>query len=54
MAAAMLPTGARTVIDSRGQRAIVFPENWSLRYFSQKNPNIALFDLPVDDSPVAA
>ena len=47
--AVSLPTGARHAIDARQQRAILFPEQWSLNYFAKQNPGIKLSDIPFDE-----
>ena len=48
IAAMTLPAGAKLVKDSRQQKAIVFPETWSLQYFTQRKPEIRLSELPSD------
>ena len=42
-----MPSGAKIAIDAKGQSAILFPSEWSVRYFEQKNPTIPLSDTPV-------
>ena len=41
-----LPTGARLASDSANQPAVLFPNDWSARYFIETNPGIELLDLP--------
>jgi peptide chain release factor 3 len=47
----MLPTGAVLADDSRGQSVILFPGDWALSYFAEKNPSIILGELPFDNAP---
>ncbi len=42
----VLPTGATLADDPRGQTVILFPGDWALRYFVEKNPSMVLGDLP--------
>jgi peptide chain release factor 3 len=44
--ALMLPQGVRPATDSLRQRVLLFPDEWSLRYFRDKNPDAALYDRP--------
>ena len=44
--AAVMPSGAKQATDSDDQIAILFPSEWSIRYFTQQNPTIALTDTP--------
>jgi peptide chain release factor 3 len=41
-----LPTGSRLATDSANQPAILFPNEWSAKYFSETNSGIDLLDLP--------
>ena len=41
-----LPTGCRLAHDSGGQPGVLFPNSWTLRYFSELNGGITLLDLP--------
>jgi len=50
--AALLPSGAKLANDAEGQAAILFPSEWSIRYFTQQNPKIALTDTPARKTPV--
>jgi peptide chain release factor 3 len=45
--AAILPSGTRLATDSAGQSAVLFPSEWSVRYFAQQNPAVLLSDTPV-------
>ena len=44
----LLPTGARLAHDVRGNAVILFAEQWSCDFFSQRNPKIQLSALPPD------
>ena len=44
-----LPSGAVLASDSRGQTVILFPGDWALTYFTEKNPTIRLGALPFDN-----
>jgi peptide chain release factor 3 len=48
LAATTLPSGSKLVTDAHPQKAIVFAETWSVQYFSKRNPEIRLSDLPSD------
>ncbi|HOI55814.1 MAG TPA: peptide chain release factor 3 [Phycisphaerae bacterium] len=41
-----LPQGVRPATDSLGQRVLLFPDEWSLRYFRDKNSGVTLHDGP--------
>ncbi len=41
-----LPHGVHVAIDGRGRRALLFPGDWHLQYFRDKNPDIPLTDTP--------
>lgn len=41
-----LPHGAALGTDEQGRTVILFPSEWSLKYFSEKNPSIKLSDSP--------
>ena len=32
--------------DSAGQPGVLFPSTWTIRYFGEQNPGVALLDLP--------
>jgi peptide chain release factor 3 len=39
----------------RGQRALLFPDEWTLRYFMKEHPDVTLSDLPFEQAaPTAA
>jgi peptide chain release factor 3 len=42
----ILPTGSAVAESSDGQLAILFPGEWALNYFMEKNPEIKLGELP--------
>jgi peptide chain release factor 3 len=46
----ILPTGARLIFDAAGKPALLFPEQWSCDYFSQRNPSIELSALPHEEA----
>lgn len=50
----LVPSGAALAEDSHGQLAILFPGEWALNYFLDKNENITLSDLPFRNTHVAA
>jgi len=52
--AAVLPTGARLARDAFGQNVILFADAWSCQYFSQKNLQIQVAELPYDQTFAAA
>ncbi len=41
-----LPHGAASGTDEQGRMVILFPAEWSLKYFLEKNPSIKLSDSP--------
>ncbi|HWE92435.1 MAG TPA: peptide chain release factor 3 [Tepidisphaeraceae bacterium] len=41
-----LPSGAKLAFDAKEQPAILFPSEWSLRYFEKQHPGIRLADVP--------
>lgn len=41
-----LPHGAASGTDEQGRTVILFPSEWSLKYFSEKNPSVKLSDSP--------
>ncbi len=41
-----LPTAARLARDSRERPAILFPDEWNLRYFQERNPAVRLSEIP--------
>jgi peptide chain release factor 3 len=42
----MLPSGARLAADAHGQMVILFSDDWSCNYFSERHPAVALASLP--------
>jgi peptide chain release factor 3 len=49
----MLPSGARLASDSAGQTVILFTEDWSCNFFTERNPGVTLTILPPKAEPVA-
>jgi peptide chain release factor 3 len=45
----ILPTGAVLADDAKGKAVILFPGDWALSYFIDKNPSVQLGDLPFDN-----
>jgi peptide chain release factor 3 len=41
-----LPSGAALAQDDQGRRVILFDVEWSLKYFSERNPSVKLLDSP--------
>jgi peptide chain release factor 3 len=54
LAEAILPTGSRLAEDSKGQPVLLFPEEWTLKFFHDKNPSIELSALPYEPSSLRA
>ncbi len=46
-ASAMLPQGVRLATDGHDQQVVLFPDDWTIRYFRERNPRIALSELPL-------
>ncbi|HEX2949281.1 MAG TPA: peptide chain release factor 3 [Armatimonadota bacterium] len=46
-----LPSGVIEAEDRFGQRVLLFPNEWKLRYFTEDHPDIILSALPFDDVP---
>jgi peptide chain release factor 3 len=42
----VLPTGAKLAFDSAGKMVMLFPEQWSCDFFTERNPKIGLSALP--------
>jgi peptide chain release factor 3 len=42
----MLPTGAQMVLDAQQQRVLLFRDDWTRRYFQEKNPDAVLSKYP--------
>ena len=45
----LLPTGARLAFDSAGKAVLLFPDQWSCDFFTQRNPKLQLSALPVEN-----
>ena len=45
-AALKLPTDVRLATDAAGAPAVLFPNDWTQRYFAEVNQGVALLDLP--------
>jgi peptide chain release factor 3 len=43
-----LPTGSRIAFDSKGLPGVLFPSDWTRRYFSEQNTGTSLHELPPD------
>lgn len=41
-----LPTSAAIAIDAGGQPTVLFQDEWSLRYFTERNPDFEISDIP--------
>jgi peptide chain release factor 3 len=50
----MLPSGARLATDAAGQTVILFAEEWSCSFFTERNPTVTLALLPAKVEPVPA
>jgi peptide chain release factor 3 len=44
----ILPHGCALAENAEGRHAILFPGEWELRYFKEKNPDFKLSDIPFD------
>ena len=42
----MLPNGGGIVLDDQDRLAMLFPTDWSLKYFKETNPTVVLLDSP--------
>jgi peptide chain release factor 3 len=49
-----IPSGVQEVEDRFGQRALLFPNEWKLRYFIEDHPQVLLSEVPFDEVPAAA
>ena len=49
-----VPHGTRLARDSRGRDVVLFPGDWDLRYFMEKNPDAVLGDVPFPDTEAEA
>ncbi len=43
-----LPTGCKIARDADGEMVILFPSEWTLKYFRQQNEEVALYDVSAD------
>jgi peptide chain release factor 3 len=43
----LLPTGAALARDSRGDWVALFSNEWTARYFEEKNPDVQVSALPI-------
>jgi peptide chain release factor 3 len=50
LTADILPTGSVMASDMREQPVILFPGDWALNYFAQKNPSLVLGTVPFENS----
>ncbi|HEY5893396.1 MAG TPA: peptide chain release factor 3 [Chthoniobacterales bacterium] len=41
-----LPTGVRLATDTAGLPVVLFPSQWTLKYFGETNPGMELFEIP--------
>ncbi len=54
LAALTLPTGVAIAVDSDRQPVLLFPSDWTERYFTERNPSLALHLTPVRAADAAA
>ncbi|MGD1031867.1 MAG: GTP-binding protein [Opitutaceae bacterium] len=47
----VVATGVSFGADRDGQTVVLFPNDWTLRYFIEKNPGLTLRELPPDPTP---
>ena len=47
----VVATGVSFGADKNGQPVVLFPNDWTLRYFIEKNPDLTLRELPPDFTP---
>ncbi|MFP4140263.1 MAG: hypothetical protein ACLFVY_06825, partial [Phycisphaerae bacterium] len=45
----MLPHSVRLASDNTGRAVLLFPDEWNLRYFQDRNPDVTATDLPPRD-----
>jgi peptide chain release factor 3 len=43
-----LPTGARLAFDAAGTPVLLFQDEWSCNFYSQRNPKVALSAVPLE------
>jgi peptide chain release factor 3 len=53
-AAVVLATGVSLGADRLDHTIILFPNDWTMRYFQEKNPQLTLRELPLEQTPVGA
>ena len=51
LAALTLPTGVTVAEDTDRKPVILFPSDWTERYFKERNPTITLYETPVRQVP---
>ena len=52
LGSATLPSGGALATDDLGRQVILFPGAWAEPYFAERNPRIALSELPFETEPV--
>ncbi|NLW85270.1 MAG: peptide chain release factor 3 [Planctomycetes bacterium] len=45
----VMPTSARLALDGQRRPVLLFPDEWNLRYFENRNPGVGISDLPFPD-----
>jgi peptide chain release factor 3 len=50
---AHLPTGAKLALDAVGKPVILFTDEWSCNFYSERNPKVWLSALPIEKEPEA-
>ncbi len=50
----LLPSGAALAEDDQGRKVILFPTEWTFKYFSEKRPSVKLSDSPGTDIRIMA
>ena len=45
-----LPTEARIAYDTEGNPVVLFPSDWTVTYFAEKNQQVPLSSLPISES----
>ena len=43
-----MPSGTRLALDRKGQRVVLFSDDWTRQYFQEKNPDVELSPYPLD------
>ncbi|HEY1849058.1 MAG TPA: peptide chain release factor 3 [Opitutaceae bacterium] len=49
----VVATGVSFGMDKLEQPVALFPNDWTMRYFSEKNPGVGLSELPLEQAPAA-